>query len=153
MASLLAMCCRSTINRTGSQYVGHDASQRSAMPQSSASTFAAIDGKVAIGGDRPVGDSATGGYHHRQKVCQPVRLKSTTSHLMYMALSLQAFDAYGLKPEGLAHPLPGSKAPEMVKNEIERPERPTRQHFVSPACNSIPRMHQPIGLFEIHLAP
>ena len=48
----------------------------------------------------PMG-SATGGYHHRQRVCQPFRLKSTTKHFMYMALNLQSFDAHGFKSEGI----------------------------------------------------
>jgi hypothetical protein len=43
------------------------------------------------------------------------------------ALSLQALGAYGFKPEGLAQPLPGSKAPVFVAHEIERPKRPTHQ--------------------------
>lgn len=31
----------------------------------------------------------------------------------------------GFQPEGLVHPLPGSKAPVQVENEVQRPERPT----------------------------
>jgi hypothetical protein len=97
------------------------------MPKSGASTLAAIDGKAAIGGDRPFGCSATGGYHHRQRVCQPFRLKNISSRLENTARHLVHM---GFKPEGLAYPLPGSKAPEMAKNEIERPERPTHQPYV-----------------------
>ena len=47
--------------------------------------------------------------------------------LVPIALSLKAFGACGIKPEGLAHPLPRSKASVFVAHEIKRPERPTHQ--------------------------
>ena len=43
MASFLDVCCRSTIDRRSCKVVGDDACQRSAVPQSSASTLTAID--------------------------------------------------------------------------------------------------------------
>jgi hypothetical protein len=60
------------------------------------------------------------GYHHRQRVCQPFRLKNISSRLEITSRHLVHV---GFKPEGLAHPLPGAKAPEMAKNEVERPGR------------------------------
>jgi hypothetical protein len=44
-------------------------------------------------------DASTGGYHHRQRVCQPFGLEKAQRL------------PFGYKPGGLAQPLPGSKAP------------------------------------------
>ena len=58
--------------------------------------------------------ASTGGYHHRQRVCQPFGLEKAQRL------------PFGYKPGGLAQPLPGSKAP--VARLFKPPEGPEGRH-------------------------
>jgi hypothetical protein len=72
MAGVLAVRGRSEVDRRGSQFVGDDASQRSAMSQSRASTIAANDGTAAIAGDLTILQAVVvTGHQRQQKVYQP----------------------------------------------------------------------------------